>query len=214
LRPGDTVVDIGANIGTLSLCASSIVGDVGRVIAIEPHPRIFRYLRKNVQYNQRTNVICHNLAVGEADRLVSFSDKHSDDQNSVTTTDQGRINVPMRTLDGLLSAIGQISLLKIDTEGYEKMVFAGGTETLRRTQAVYFEVSAHSYTRFNASVPEVLAFLGKFDFSVYRFQAPTRLELIAAAAACDACENVLAIRPGSAFSMQRCQTLLGSSPQC
>ena len=43
-RRGDVVVDIGANIGTHSLVASKCVGDTGKVIAFEPHPKIFSYL--------------------------------------------------------------------------------------------------------------------------------------------------------------------------
>ena len=64
LRPGDTCIDVGANIGLLSLVASAAVGTTGRVIAIEPHPRVFGYLTANLELNDATNVHAINRAVG------------------------------------------------------------------------------------------------------------------------------------------------------
>lgn len=199
LRPGDVVVDVGANIGTLSLCASALVGDTGRVIAIEPHPRIFKYLRKNIDYNKRRNVTCHNFAVGETERHVSFSDRRSDDQNSVTAEQNG-IDVEMRTLDTILTDVDQVTLLKIDTEGYEMHVLAGATKVLQRTQAVYLELSTDNYTRFGASVPEVLALLRARGFVAYRLRTPMTLEIFDDTTTHCSCENVLAIGPDSTFA--------------
>ena len=63
LKPGDTVVDIGANIGSFTVLAASIVGPGGRVIALEPVSGTFARLQKNVGLNRLENVTCRNEAV-------------------------------------------------------------------------------------------------------------------------------------------------------
>ena len=76
LRPGDAVVDVGANIGLATLVAAKIVGPTGRIIAVEPHPRTFEYLRDNVQLNGLTDVVrLYCAALGEREgqrRIVEF----------------------------------------------------------------------------------------------------------------------------------------------
>src|SRR5206468_1237642 len=49
LKPGDIVVDVGANIGETALTESLAVGNSGRVIAFEPHPRTFGFLKENLE---------------------------------------------------------------------------------------------------------------------------------------------------------------------
>lgn len=51
-RPGDVVIDAGANIGFFTLISSVLVGDFGKVYAIEAHPRVFKYLEGNVVLNK------------------------------------------------------------------------------------------------------------------------------------------------------------------
>src|SRR4051812_4112055 len=58
LRPGDTVVDVGANIGAFAVVAASIVGPRGRVIAFEPVAETFQCLTENVALNGLGNVEC------------------------------------------------------------------------------------------------------------------------------------------------------------
>jgi len=63
LRPGDTVVDIGANIGAFTVLAAKIVGSSGCVIAFEPILQAFERLRENVALNAFKNVECRRAAV-------------------------------------------------------------------------------------------------------------------------------------------------------
>ena len=62
LREGDTYVDVGANIGELVLTAASAVGGGGRIVAIEAHPIIFKYLTGNVALNRIQNITLRTLA--------------------------------------------------------------------------------------------------------------------------------------------------------
>ena len=107
LQPGDVVVDVGANIGVLSLAASRLVGEHGQVIAVEPHPATFQHLQHNLGLNQAANVQTHRVAVGEAVGSVVFSDKLADDENQVLLDGKG-IVVPATTLDALLRTVPRI----------------------------------------------------------------------------------------------------------
>jgi len=82
-RPGDRVVDIGANIGVLSLLASRLSGPSGSVIAIEAHPRTYLALLNNLRYIHSTNVRPVNIAVGHENGALRFSDRMDDDWNKV-----------------------------------------------------------------------------------------------------------------------------------
>src|SRR5687768_706385 len=81
LRPGDTYIDVGANIGTTVIPAADRVGSTGIVWAFEPHPTIARYLSENVQLNSLSNVRIHAVAVDRESGSVWISNKTSDDQN-------------------------------------------------------------------------------------------------------------------------------------
>jgi FkbM family methyltransferase len=140
LRPGDTYVDVGANIGALAMHAAALVGDSGQVVAIEAHPRTAGFLRDNAELNGRRNVTVLNFAVGDQAGTLHFTDIWSDEKNGVA--EGGGLEVPVRTLDELLGGTpGRIHLLKLDVEGYELNVLRGGGAALARTECVYLEVS-------------------------------------------------------------------------
>jgi FkbM family methyltransferase len=136
LRPGDVVIDVGANIGNIAIASAVVVGSEGRVLAVEPHPRIFTYLKANIARNGAHQIEPVQCALGHEEGTTHFSDRRSDDQNAITS--DGNIEVPLRRLDEIAPA-GKIVLLKVDVEGHEYFVFRGAEDTLRRTEVVYFE---------------------------------------------------------------------------
>jgi FkbM family methyltransferase len=136
LLPGDVVIDAGANIGNIALASAVAVGSSGRVLAIEPHPRIFSYLKANIARNGARQIDAVQCALGDEEGTVHFSNRRSDDQNAITP--DGEIEVPLRRLDDIAPA-GKIALLKVDVEGHEYFVFKGAANTLRRTEVVFFE---------------------------------------------------------------------------
>lgn len=74
LRPGDRMVDIGANFGLMSLHASRAVGPSGSVIALEPHPRTFQRLQDNLRHNDCQNVTAINIAAGPTEGAMELFD--------------------------------------------------------------------------------------------------------------------------------------------
>jgi len=167
LGPGDTFVDVGANVGHLPLLASQAVGPSGSVIAIEPHSRTFEFLRQNVDLNNFRNVRLINAAVGSAMGETFISDIHADDMNHVAIRQREGIATPLITLDSL-GICGRVALLKTDTEGFEPFVFEGARELLGRVDCVYFECSEWNLNRYGRTGSELIVTLESLGFEVFK----------------------------------------------
>ena len=150
LHEGDVVVDVGANMGFTALVFSSLVGSSGRVVAFEPspwiYPRLVDVIRKNGLEHQ---VECLNLGCGTSAKTETLMVPVSSGNATIKRageTMSGPVHdmeIHIDTLDpALLHPTTRHDFLKIDTEGFEDQVLAGGTETIRRFQPViYIELS-------------------------------------------------------------------------
>jgi FkbM family methyltransferase len=143
LRPGDHVLDLGANIGVHSLAFAQIVGPTGRVISVEPQHYCFQLLSANVTLNQLAQVHALRAAVGEtrgacAVPRIDPTHRHNAGATTVSTTTQtqGQDVVPMITVDSL--ALARCDLIKIDTEGFEDRVLMGAQATLQAHRPVLY----------------------------------------------------------------------------
>jgi FkbM family methyltransferase len=135
--------------------------------AIEAHPTTFRYLQSNIELNRFSNMIAYQYAIGTQTGITRFSSGLRDDSMNRVTED-GAIEVPLVSLDELLTPhAGEIDLLKVDVEGYERFVFAGATKTLARTKAIYFEVYERNFERFGYCTADVLQALATYGFASY-----------------------------------------------
>ena len=168
LKNGDTVVDIGANVGTETLTAAAIVGNAGKVFAIEPQVRIFGYLERNIALNGFRNIELFNEAVDETERTISLSNSLLDTSRHVV--DGNGKQIVTKKLDSLLDpfSLGAIHLVKIDVEGYEINVLKGAIDTLQKTHCVYFEYIPAYYRRYGYSEERIFDILGECGFRVYR----------------------------------------------
>jgi FkbM family methyltransferase len=148
LRPGDVFVDVGANIGVFTLIAASRVGPTGKVIAFEPTSKIYERLLGNVQLNRLCNVDCVRSALsdhtGELDLVQSLDG--FDAWNSFagpTTQTASRERVVVIEWDRYAEAhllSGNVTMMKIDVEGWESRVLAGGREMLSRSDSPVLQV--------------------------------------------------------------------------
>jgi FkbM family methyltransferase len=198
LRPGDVVIDVGANIGDLTLQASFAVGQSGTVIAIEAHPRIFQYLDGNVKLNHATNVLLYNCAVGNDDGTIYFSDGRMDDMNAVVNGDNG-IPISLCRLDNLPIEASTVELLKVDVEGFEKFVFEGAERTLQKTKCIYFESWDQQYRRYGYSSNELFAYLHRCGFTLYTLVTSNTVVPISSDYCSHTCENLVAVRERNDF---------------
>jgi FkbM family methyltransferase len=142
LRPGDTFVDIGANVGYFTLLAASLVGPEGTVIAFEPSPDNCRLLRRSLAQNGLTNVRLVEKAVAEAAHAVSFSGGGADSNARILRAEevQGReehfAHVEALTLDEALQGQPRVDLIKMDIEGAEPRAWQGMQGVLRQHRPV------------------------------------------------------------------------------
>lgn len=166
LRPDDIVIDIGANIGILTLTSAAIVGNNGAVYSIEAHPVTFKYLQGNVQLNNFKNIHLYNIAIGDKNGLVSITDKKYDDENEINKN--GNFKIRIMKLDDLLNrSLKRVQFLKVDVEGYEKFVFLGGTEILKKTDVVYFEFIQRLYIKYGYMLSDIFEILNSVGFNIY-----------------------------------------------
>ncbi len=155
-RPGDTVVDVGANIGEWTLQMADAVGPSGRVIAIEPVPHLAEALQKSALANNMRQVSIAAVALSESEGQAEFSVERANTGGSRL----GRycrdgeafdsITVRLETLDGLLarSAIGRVDFIKVDVEGFELEVLRGAHATLAKHRPpMYLEVGAEDLAK-------------------------------------------------------------------
>ena len=206
LKEKDTVVDVGANIGDLTLTAASVVGPKGRVYSLEAHPRTYGFLRKNVALNNCSNIILFNLALGDKESEIVFSDLRGDDQNHVSQNGRG-ISVKMARLDDLPLLEPHIQLLKIDVEGYEKFVLDGAPRTLEKVSCVYFESWERHFSRYGYACQDVIKLLAKKGFTVLKLMENESVAPVQADHNSIACENLVAVR-GLEHFLERTQFYL------
>lgn len=133
LRPGDTFVDAGANVGFFTLYGAHLVGPSGRVVAIEPFPSNFRTLSDNISRNNLGYVKPQQVALGKEKGVLTLyappAEENRDFNVSVVRFDGYRqIDVPVETIDDKLGewVSGPVRLMKVDVEGSEPQLFAGG----------------------------------------------------------------------------------------
>jgi len=127
LRPGDTVIDVGANIGCFSLFAAHRVGPQGRVLALEPEAETFQQLRRNIELNRAANVAARQIAVAaESGEAILYGAEDSRYCTLFRCVDQRATHQPVgkaRTdsLERILEQEGieQCHYLKLDCEGAE-----------------------------------------------------------------------------------------------
>lgn len=141
LRPGNFVIEVGANIGGHTVEIARKVGPTGAVFAFEPQRIVFQALCANIALNSLLNVECHWAAVGaeEGSVLVPEVDPTQDANFggvSLPKASQGR-PVPCFTLDGFIS-MPHLALIKIDVEGMESDVIKGGKEIIARFKPMLY----------------------------------------------------------------------------
>ena len=142
LSEGDTVVDVGANIGVFTLKAARQVPR-GRVVAVEPAPLNLELLRENVARNRLTNTEILDCAVSDREGEARLFERGDYALYSLHFGSGRSTPVRLATLDGLFQERGirACRLLKIDVEGEELAVLRGAGRALQATDQVILEVS-------------------------------------------------------------------------
>lgn len=147
IKPGDTVLDVGAHFGYVSMLSSHLVGDAGRVYAFEPTPSTFAVLCENAK--SRANITALNFGAGKQGSSLNIADyglqycawNTMADESRMPTALAGvkanRVKVNVVKLDDYLEENGIVpSFIKIDTENFEADVIVGLANTLRKARPI------------------------------------------------------------------------------
>ncbi len=143
IRAGDTVVDIGANIGFDTINMAKKVGKSGRVYSIEPENENFEILKKNIGANNLKNVMAIKAAIGGRSgffNIYKSKENYGDHKLYEDGSDGLAEWVEVKTLDSMIKEfdIKKVNLIKSDTQGYEPAVLGGGLKTLKRDGPIMF----------------------------------------------------------------------------
>jgi FkbM family methyltransferase len=196
IEPGATVLDIGANVGTVSLPLSRLHGGNVHVVSFEPFPNTYSILFKNVTQNNAFNVVPLKMAVGDRNRKeISLSDNlvippdFKDKKGKSTTIDLkkdndtihfgaihvgvGETKTSMATVDELKL---NISAMKVDVEGAEPLVFYGAKKTIKRCMPVIvFEHNENIVSDEMKKALNLTAAVATFDILQYCYSLGYRL---------------------------------------
>lgn len=210
VRPGDTVLDIGANLGLVTVILSGLVGPRGRVHAFEPIPAMQELIERAAARNGSGNINLHRVALGatSAELLLSVPHGHAGSASFVETrhlADSTEIMVPVRTLSDVMAGeeVDHVRLIKIDVEGFEAEVLAGAAQFFAssRPDAVLFELNDHQAKPGLHPTMRMLAEYGYGFFRIPRRYTCMRLDPVGALAdiSLGACHDFLAVRLGAAY---------------
>jgi len=173
VRPGMTVIDVGANLGLYTVLLSRLVGPAGRVISFEPDPYLFGLLMRNCALNGCANVEAHNLALGSGrSRLVLRKRIFNSGANTLGASDNrffpSAVEVGVVSIDEFLPTL-QPDLVKIDVQGWEIEVLKGMQQTLTTSAniALYLEFFPKGLRQAGYSADELLNFLAGQNFRLY-----------------------------------------------
>ena len=152
--PGMTAIDVGANFGYYTMLLAALVGEEGRVLAVEPAPETAAMLRQSVALNgfwQIVSVIEAAAGNGETAEALLFVPEREPKNAQIVPSREGLDHVPgtlhrvvQSSIDAMATAQRRVDFIKIDVEGAEEAVIAGMSATLRRD-------TPHLVLEFNAA---------------------------------------------------------------
>jgi FkbM family methyltransferase len=173
IRPGELVIDAGANKGAYLYWLRKAVGPAGKVVAYEPQPALARYLREICDRSGWINIQINEIALSNSSGKATLhvpgsgvSPGASLEASALDHESGSQFECVVDTLDHQLENQAPLRFLKVDVEGHELALFQGGIETLRRDRPVIlFECEARHLTRH--SMEDVFSFLQGLGYEGY-----------------------------------------------
>ena len=171
LRKGDCFVDVGANIGLMSIFASNCVGNEGQVLAYEAHPKTAELLKENIGLNQLLNIQVCQYALGSEEGQTKIYDNWQINRGGasliVKTNDSVAFDIEIHQLDNKIPSNLIPKVIKIDVEGFELEVLKGASETIKRFQPILiveFSEIRENVHESGAQLVEIIKTFGNYRF--------------------------------------------------
>lgn len=179
IKEGDTVFDVGANVGHHSVCFSKIVGDSGKVFAFEPQLPLFHILCANAMINTCTNIYPFRSVIGEKNGSVELPimDYKSDENFGamcIKNNEYGdKHQIIKYSIDDFvnnpLNLITSVDFIKIDVQTFEFYVLQGARETLQKYKpSLLIEISPYWMKHINNyDYREIYRLLQSLDYIIF-----------------------------------------------
>ncbi|WP_341906514.1 FkbM family methyltransferase [Fluviicola taffensis] len=172
LDPGSSFLDIGANIGLMSVIASKRVGERGIVYAVEANPNTVSILKTNIGLNECKNIELLPVALSDEQGTALLFENWEVNRGGASLISQGSdengMEVKMERLDDLFQEETPVHLVKIDVEGFEPQVLRGGMSWFRKQLPIFIiEVSEKREKEVGPSpleVMELVQTIGNYRF--------------------------------------------------
>lgn len=179
LEPGSVFLDIGANIGLMSVIASKCVGEKGTVYAVEANPGTVPILQANTELNQCKNIEILPLALSDAQGTAVLFENWEVNRGGASLISQSDgqqgIEVKMERLDDLFDENSALHLVKIDVEGFEPQVIRGGINWFRKQLPVFIiEVSEKREKEVGPSPKEIMELVKTIGIYAFYKQKGTK----------------------------------------
>lgn len=175
VSPGDTIIEIGANVGTETVSFSDLVGARGTVHAFEPLPTNVTRLRRAVELSRHCNIVVHACALSDKSGILPFV-VPPEDASGLGHLAQARgradaevIPVEVKTLDSVWNEVGAAKLIVMDTEGEEVNILRGSAGYLKTVRPhLVLEAAPKWLARAGSRLSELLLLLEDMGYSAYR----------------------------------------------
>ena len=172
VRIGQVVVDVGANVGCLCFQAARLVGDRGRVIAVEPNPDNVQLLYTGILMNEFTNVQVWPCAAWDGPGIMSLKGGASNTYlTRAVPFEEGHAYAQLVRLDEALAHLDRIDLIKLDIEGHEPRAVRGARALIERHRPTLL-------TEFNPRCLRDVGGVGPLDYAEQLLSYYPRLRAI------------------------------------
>ena len=174
LDKDETFIDIGSNHGHYTLISSCIVGC--KTISVEPVKCTFDRLKMNLNLNKVKNVVLRRVGISNRNGELMIT-KNLGEINRViqNKTDKFVEIVKVITIDELLSKETNVSMIKIDVEGYEKQVLSGGKKSLQNNKLNVIQIELNNSNNFYGyDEIETISILEDSGFKPYQYDPSSK----------------------------------------
>jgi FkbM family methyltransferase len=169
VKEGFIIIDVGGNIGHLTLPFAKLLHNTGKVYCFEPVPFLFERLSVNVSLNNFSNIQLVKKALTDGKEELFYSTPAAGNSGGtfLSTMTNAAGAVESITLDDFVrqNGITQINLVKIDVEGFELKVLKGAAESIKKFKPVLIiEVDDEHLKRSGSSAAELVSFLSELQY--------------------------------------------------
>jgi len=174
IRPGDLILDIGANMGLWSMIPAAEFGDKIKIFAFEPVPSIYQTLNQNINYNRlESSYHCNNIGISDTGGELLFNIDLANSGMGYLATEQKNAGEQIRVKTVRLSNfrrendIQQVNLVKIDVEGAETQILDSDPELFQSPDApiITIEIIDEQLKRFGSSADLLIMKLRNWGYS-------------------------------------------------